>query len=119
MDKFFPLAASMPTSCPTYMIDMYKEKFGVPQRPIIEQLSDAELEAEMARRKAEKEAAKRPKPLPEPDFSNVVKQCAEYIKQLSADGYYDDDTKQYIFEAAVEAVYGRDVWDWVREKQGG
>lgn len=80
--------------------------------------TDEELEAEMDRREAEREAAKRPKPIENPDFSILLDNCAEYIKQLSANGYYDDDLKDYVFEAAVEAIYGRDIWDWVAEKQG-
>lgn len=84
----------------------------------ITELSDDELEAEMKRRREAMEAAKRPKPMPSPDFSNVVSQCAEYIKQLSTLGYSDEDLKDYVFEAAVEAIYGQNIWDWVCEKQG-
>lgn len=92
-----------------------KEK---PMKSIAE-LPDEELEAEMERRRKAKEEAARPKPVDNPDFGILLDQCAEYIKQLSASGYYDEDLKDYVFEAAVEAIYGRNIWDWAREKQGG
>jgi transcription initiation factor IIE alpha subunit len=58
-----------------------------------------------------------PKPLPNPDFSKVISQCQEYIKDLEEDGTEDDDSCHYIFESAMTAVFGSDVWKWVRSKQ--
>lgn len=75
-----------------------------------------ELLAELERR----EKAERPKPLPpeDMDFSSAISNCEEYIEQLAESQYVDEDTRHYIFEATMGAVYGRDVWKWVRSKQG-
>jgi recombinational DNA repair protein (RecF pathway) len=38
--------------------------------------------------------------------------CAKYIKNL-AEGCHDEDDAHYVFEAALEMLYGADVWEWV------
>lgn len=80
-------------------------------------LTDAELQAEIERRKKAKRLA--PEPLPNPDFTRLVatiKQCiSEIEKEVAADRYYDDrDDRQYIYESAMEAVYGAKIWEWKR-----
>jgi len=75
---------------------------------------DDALEAELARRK--KLANMPPQPLKEPDFSGLVKTVTSGIAQSMEEGYEDDDFKHYVYEAAMEAVYGKGFWTW-RNKQ--
>lgn len=78
-------------------------------------LTTAELQKELARRN-------QPKP-PKPekihfqkcDFGPVERMCIEYVNAVE-DGDVDDDWPHYIFEAAVEAVYGKSIWEWIREQ---
>jgi len=46
------------------------------------------------------------------DYSKVEKACEVHIQEL-ADGRLDEDSEHYIYEAAMEAVYGKKIWDWV------
>ena len=49
------------------------------------------------------------------DWTNVEKLCHEYYNQKLT-GYADDDLKQFIFEAAMEAVHGEAGLQRLREK---
>ena len=40
--------------------------------------------------------------------------CIEYVDAVE-DGSVDDDWPHYIFEAAIESVYGNAIWEWIRE----
>lgn len=78
-------------------------------------VSSAALRAELARRKAD---AKRPKPLPKPDFVLLVRTITEGVEQAIADRYLDEDFKSRVYEAAMDAVYGDEFWYWYRDHFG-
>jgi len=80
----------------------------------VSELTDEQLEAELKRRKKVKDA--KPTPLETPNFSGVIATVTEYIDSL-AEGHEPKDIKQYTFEAAVEAVYGRSVWNWINSRE--
>ena len=43
--------------------------------------------------------------------------CVEYMEFLAADNFYEDSLCGYesqVFEAAMEAVYGENIWEEVR-----
>ena len=77
------------------------------------------IQSEIDALKEEYEAAKAhegmPKPLPNPDFQKVIDNVVGHIEEM-AGGRYDDDCKEYIFEAAMTAVYGDGVWAWYGER---
>ena len=53
-----------------------------------------------------------PTPLPNPDFSDLIK-CIEFgTKRSIEDGYQDEDFPNYVYEAAMQAVYGKDYFTW-------
>ena len=54
-----------------------------------------------------------PQKLDEPDWNSVIKSCQEYINALARHECDEEDMEHNIFEAAVEAVYGKDVWSFV------
>lgn len=84
---------------------------------ILQSISDARLEEELARRKAK--AAKvdaRPQPVKEPDLSKLITMTQDYLKGLAENGFTDDDSKHYIYEEAMMALYGRDVFKWINEQ---
>lgn len=73
-----------------------------------------ELQVEIARRQ---KAAEKPKPLDKPDFSALVGWCEEYVKGLDGESGNDiDEQEHFIFEAAMVAVYGSDVWKWINAR---
>jgi len=51
----------------------------------------------------------------EPDFDELRALVDEYIDALSIHERYKD-IEAYVFEAAIEAFYGKDVWGWVNQK---
>lgn len=77
----------------------------------IDLYSDEELRAELERRK-NKEL---PKPLYVYNPDLVEKRCREYVYRMEKFGGFGDydDEERYIFEAAMEMVYGDKIWDWV------
>ena len=86
---------------------------------LLESFNDEQLEAELTRRKKEKERAEMPKPVPNPDWSQVILLCTSYIATLAEAKWEQKDSKIYIFEAAMEAVYGsKEIWKWINKKLG-
>lgn len=78
----------------------------------ISKFTKEDLQNELARREEQKDM---PFPLTdlescwELDFSKVIKACEVHIQEI-ADGKVDTDSEHYIYELAMEAVYGKDVW---------
>lgn len=81
----------------------------------IRKISDAELRAEIERRRQEKAAKERPKLLANPDFSALTQLTERYFDALeSKQGDEDDD--HYIYEEVLKALYGPKVFDWINKK---
>ena len=75
--------------------------------------STDDLELELERRT--KESA--PKMRKWPDYADLQHSCQAYIDAIATGTYHeDDDDQHYIFEAALEALYGKDIWDWIQEQ---
>lgn len=61
---------------------------------------------------------------PEPKFSvgrsmelgirPLIDECEIYIDELNKES--NRGTKHLIFKAAMEVLYGKDVWEWVNEQ---
>jgi hypothetical protein len=71
-----------------------------------------ELQALVDQRNQETIKATNPQPLPSPDFGPLVELCQGYIDDLEKWGYVDERYKQWMFETAMQAVFGNDVWEW-------
>ena len=76
--------------------------------------SDEELQQELERRRNKK--ARKPKPVENPDFSTLIETCQKNIDFLVTEGGDDSDWEYWIYEAAMEAVFGKVVWDWINER---
>ena len=88
-----------------------------------ENLSAEGLQAEIDRLQTELEKRRQaqfwetmPKPVENPDWTEVKKMCQEVISQLAKDGWRDEDLKHYIYESAMEAVFGKDVFTWMNKR---
>jgi len=49
------------------------------------------------------------------DFTALRKLTASWIEEVKT-GEVDENLEHYIYEAAMEAIYGPDVWKWVNEQ---
>mgnify|MGYP003555237604 CR=1 FL=1 len=61
---------------------------------------------------AEKSIPK-PEPLDNPNFGYLVSLAMEHISDLDKDGFADEESDHWFYEAVMEAVYGKDVWAWI------
>lgn len=67
--------------------------------------------AEIERRKRE---AGKPEMVKDPDLTDLKNVIQGYIDYVASDDYCDDnDYADYIFEAAVMAFFGNDVFKWI------
>ena len=80
----------------------------------LDSFSTKQLEDEIQKR--QKQEADKIPPIVQPDFRPLIKVCQEYIDDLANNGYVDEDMKEYIFEAAMEAIFGKVVWKYIKEK---
>lgn len=54
---------------------------------------------------------------PNPALHVLINTCEEYMNFLESKDYHEDhDYAHYIFEAALEALYGPEVWAFVNSK---
>lgn len=73
--------------------------------------TDEQLAAEVSRRGIKILLAP-PGELSKIDFAGLLKTVRSGVLQAVQDGYEDDDLQHYIYEAAIEAVYGPGYWNW-------
>lgn len=79
--------------------------------------SEAELQAELERRqRAAAVPTPQAKPITEVDWSRVHRAATELVRYAIQDGYFDDAAPQYVYEAAMEAVFGKGYWEWRNAK---
>lgn len=51
-----------------------------------------------------------------PDFSRLTSIIKAGIVEAANTGRPPKDFEHYIFEEAIEAIYGKDFWDWWNNK---
>ncbi len=84
----------------------------------LDDFTDEELQRVIDKRKKLQKDQETPKPLDKLDqkaIEGLKKICGEYINEAK-DGWIRNDTEHYIFEAVIEAFYGKKVWEWIRTK---
>ena len=78
---------------------------------MLNKYSDEDLQQELKHRK--KRRAEKPVELITQDFTNLRKCCQEYINGLAKNQVVHIDQEHWIFEAAMEAVFGKKVWEYI------
>lgn len=59
----------------------------------------------------------KPKQLETIDLEALKEVCNDYINFIDSEDYHEDnDFDHYIFEAAMETVFGKDVWKYINSK---
>jgi len=76
----------------------------------IRDFTKEQLEEELARREKDDQ----PKPLEEPNWLPLYKMCLSRLDDIT-NGDADSDGRQYIYEAAMTAVFGNGVWVYINE----
>jgi len=61
-------------------------------------------------------SGRKPKPLENPDFSGLKRQVEEHLDSIANKTDREDDD-HYIYEAAVTAVFGNDVWTYINKQR--
>lgn len=59
-----------------------------------------------------------PSPLAEPNFDRLRQECIAYIEWMQTAEFHPDggeDRMHWIFEEAMQAVFGKDIFDWVNK----
>jgi hypothetical protein len=80
----------------------------------LENLTTAQLEQELERRKQLLEV---PKPVPQPDFNNLIRMCQEYIFEINSNVLeLDDNWKQCIYEEVLKTIFGPCIFSWINKK---
>ena len=52
-----------------------------------------------------------------PDLFALRKICQEYIDAVATREYVDEDLSHYIFECALSTFFGKDVWNFVNNRE--
>ena len=82
----------------------------------LSEFSTKDLEHEIKRRKLE-ELKPNQMLLKDRNSWALDNQCSYYVDRIE-NGFLIPD-KQYIFEAALEFVYGKEIWDWINAMRAG
>jgi|WetSurSiteA1Bulk_404760.scaffolds.fasta_scaffold00586_20 hypothetical protein len=57
-----------------------------------------------------------PKMLDNPELDRLKTECQIYIDTLAKGNKPDRDSKQYIYESAMTAFFGKDIFKWINRK---
>ena len=57
----------------------------------------------------------KPNQLNEISLAKLRAVCQQYIDHIATGGSEDNDYDHYIFESALEAIFGPDVWDFINK----
>lgn len=76
----------------------------------IESYTDDELKMELELRRSKKEKLNIPKQLENPNLTLLREMCRDYVESE----YKDKNFEYYIFETAISAIYGTDIWDYIK-----
>lgn len=79
----------------------------------LKNFTDKELLEELENRKKSK--PKRPKHKSEENIciKGIIDACESFMDNI--ENGHPEPEKQYIFEAAIGAVYGDEVWNWINQ----
>jgi hypothetical protein len=56
-----------------------------------------------------------PTPLPEPNMALLIESIRHEVEYVEEHGHHHKDGDHHIFEEAMEAVYGPDIWEWYND----
>jgi hypothetical protein len=84
---------------------------------MLEDFTSDQLQNEITRRLKAKIEAGKPQRIENPNFKVLIEMCQSYLDQVTDLGFVDEDVKEYIFEGAMCAVFGDDVWSFINSRR--
>ena len=75
--------------------------------------SDELLDNEVQRRAEVGKMSEAPRRLMYPDITKLSNACHAHLREVANDRVPDDDGEHDIYVAAMEAMYGEKVFDWI------
>lgn len=83
---------------------------------MIEKFTDEQLKDELERRQKKVIESGKPVQLDIPDLTDLRNACQEYIDDIAINhNRVDEDWPHWIYEAAMIALYGENVFRWINE----
>lgn len=82
----------------------------------INSFSKEELEEALARKVEEEEKQNRPVLIDLPDLTKLKEACEYHILEIIDGKHVDSDADHYIYEAAMQTLYGKNIFSWINEK---
>lgn len=55
-----------------------------------------------------------PTPVAQPDYTGLISTVKEYVENIGINRVKDGEN--YIYEAAIEAIYGPDAWAYINQQ---
>lgn len=98
----------------TNLLTKVGERLGT---PTLAEATEEQLRAALKNLEAKKNAP--PAPIANPNFSSVIASAADYVSEIVKTGWSPEDSKQYIFEAVMTAIYGPDYFKWQNKASKG
>lgn len=83
----------------------------------LQAVTDEQLRDELSRREAARKSAPPPVAIEKPDFSALIACITEGVNEMVKEQRADDNFKSYVYETAMEAVFGRSYWIWRRAQK--
>lgn len=80
----------------------------------IDDYSIEELEDIINEKKRVKEIQNIPRPLEEINFRKLIETSSSIINETFEWGYVKGDASHSIYETAMEAIYGKGIWKWLK-----
>ena len=81
-------------------------------RPRLTDATDDELRAEIERRATQKQITPPDQVTTDAGFVALRNMIIEIVSDACEHKYWTKDHKQYIYELAMQAVYGQGFWPW-------
>ena len=75
-----------------------------------------DLSEELSKLQAQLKKKESPKIIKNPDLTRLEKLLKDYIEAIIKEGGMKD-IKHWVYEEAMEALYGKTIWDWVNKNQ--
>ena len=82
---------------------------------MIQTYTDEQLQAELDRRKRERQVQERPRQRTVINLTRLRKHCQNHIDALATGDAREDD-ERCIYEVAMITVFGKSVFDWINER---
>lgn len=81
----------------------------------LQKFTKQELKDELDRREKLTIANSKPQQI-NPNYEQLKKTCSNYIDFVASPKYHEDnDWEIWIYEVAMEALYGDKIWDWIND----